>query len=203
MQNKDIQVLIGTQMIAKGLDFEDVTLVGILNPDSIVKMSDYSASEKALQLLVQIAGRAGRRQKQGLVLLQTYQPEHPVYRHFLTQNTKQFLEEELKMRQELNYPPSSVLIHIQTNSEIMEQAEAAINVTHFRLCELLKTLPVLEITPPQKSPIERIDRRWRYRFLLKTRYSKEVWTALKEIREGFKAQGQTRLKIMVDADNLL
>ncbi|MBW7874846.1 MAG: primosomal protein N' [Candidatus Cloacimonetes bacterium] len=203
MQNNEIQVLIGTQMIAKGLDFDNVTLVGILNPDAIVKMSDYSAAEKALQLFVQIAGRAGRRSKQGTVFLQTYQPEHPVYRHLLTQNTRQFLEEELKMREELNFPPSSILIHIQTNSEIMEQAQDAIHSVHAQLTELLKPTSVQEITPPQKSPIEKIDRRWRYRFLVKTKYSQAVWCALRELREGFRAAGQTRLKIMVDPDNLL
>jgi primosomal protein N' (replication factor Y) len=203
MQNNEIQVLIGTQMIAKGLDFDNVTLVGILNPDAIVKMSDYSAAEKALQLFVQIAGRAGRRSKQGTVLLQTYQPEHPVYRHLLTQNTRQFLEEELKMREELSFPPSSILIHIQTNSEIMEQAQDAIHTVHAQLTELLKPTSVQEITPPQKSPIEKIDRRWRYRFLVKTKYSQQIWSALRTLREGFRAAGQTRLKIMVDPDNLL
>ena len=129
MHRREIQVLIGTQMISKGLDFEDVTLIGVLNPDSLVRMGDYSAPERAFQLFVQIAGRSGRRKKPGEVLLQTYSPDRDIYRRVMGYDLKGFLQEELHVRKSLNFPPFASLIHIQSSA--MDSRRALDALTQF------------------------------------------------------------------------
>ena len=203
MHRKEIQVLIGTQMISKGLDFEDVTLIGILNPDSLVRMGDYSASERAFQLFVQIAGRSGRRKKPGEVLLQTYSPDREIYKRVTEYDLKGFLEEELQTRKALNFPPFASLIHIQSSSTESHRALDALTKFYEKLKLELPANLYLELHEPQKSPIEKIEGRFRYRCILKAQETPELWKRLFAIRVHFKAPNKTRLKVIVDADNLL
>jgi len=108
----EIDILLGTQMIAKGLDFPKVTLVGIISADTNLQLPDFRSSERAFQLIVQVAGRAGRGETEGEVILQTWQPDHYAIQFALTQNYTKFAEDELKFRQELSYPPFSRLLRI-------------------------------------------------------------------------------------------
>lgn len=106
------QILVGTQMVTKGLDFDGVSLVVIINADSIINFPDFRASERAFNMLEQVAGRAGRRNTQGIVTLQTTQPEHPVIKHLIDHDYKSHYESEIQERQRFNYPPFTRVIYI-------------------------------------------------------------------------------------------
>ena len=104
--------MVGTQMVTKGLDFDNVTVVGVINADSLLFFPDFRAGERAFKLLTQVSGRAGRREKQGKVVIQTSNPTHPVLRDVLTNDFLGFYKRELKERQEFLYPPFYRLIKI-------------------------------------------------------------------------------------------
>lgn len=111
-ENREIDILVGTQMITKGLDFDHVGLVGVLNADSLLHFPDFRANEKAFQLLTQVAGRAGRRNKVGKVILQTNNPQHPVIQHVLAHDFEGFYKREIEERKEWHYPPFARIIRI-------------------------------------------------------------------------------------------
>lgn len=111
-EEKRIDILVGTQMVTKGLDFENVGIVGILGADQLVRFPDFRAGERAYQLLTQVAGRAGRKNKRGRVLMQAFNPAHPVLQEVLKGDFAGFVERELKERREFRYPPFTRLIHL-------------------------------------------------------------------------------------------
>lgn len=111
-EQRETQILVGTQMISKGLDFENVGLVGVMNADSFIHFPDFRAYERSFQLLVQISGRAGRSSKKGKVLVQTYTPKHPVLQQVLHNNFKEMFQSQIKERKEFHYPPFVRLIKI-------------------------------------------------------------------------------------------
>lgn len=122
---KKIDILVGTQMVTKGLDFDNISLVGVLNADSLLKYPDLRANERAFQLLTQVAGRAGRNQKQGNVIIQTYNPEHPVIVETIQMLYKRFFNRESNERKTFKYPPYFRMIQISflhKNSEIVAGA---------------------------------------------------------------------------------
>jgi primosomal protein N' (replication factor Y) len=108
----DVRVLVGTQMIAKGHDFPSVTLVGVVSADQALGMPDFRAAERAFQLLTQVAGRAGRGPRPGTVVIQAFDPEHPLLRQAATQDYEAFYERELRYRQALRYPPLAALVQL-------------------------------------------------------------------------------------------
>ena len=112
-----IQVLIGTQILAKGLDFPNVTFVGVLLADQMLNMPDYSAAERTMQLLLQVAGRAGRHGRKGQVFIQTYQPDHLVIQRVAAHNYDGFVGEEKRLREALGYPPYGKLYGIRIVGE--------------------------------------------------------------------------------------
>jgi len=112
MKNGDIDILIGTQMVARGLDFPGVSLVGIMDVDNMLNLPDYRAAERCYQLVVQAAGRAGRRDKAGQVVIQTFNPEHPVVQMAIRQDFEGFFQEEITQRRLLNYPPFTHIMRI-------------------------------------------------------------------------------------------
>lgn len=111
-EQRETQILVGTQMISKGLDFENVGLVGVMNADSFIHFPDFRAYERSFQLLVQISGRAGRSSQKGKVLVQTYSPKHPVLQQVLHNNFKEMFQNQIKERKEFHYPPFVRLIKI-------------------------------------------------------------------------------------------
>lgn len=112
-EERRTDILVGTQMVTKGLDFENVALVGVLGADALTKYPDFRAGERAFQLLTQVAGRAGRKHKRGQVLIQAFDPAHPVVQEVLRGDFRGFAERELKERQEFKYPPFYRLIHLE------------------------------------------------------------------------------------------
>jgi len=163
--HQEADLLIGTQMLTKGLDIAGVTLVGIVAADGLLHRSDYRAAERAFQTLTQVAGRAGRGDLPGRVILQTYSPEHPVIQAVKTHNYDDFSQTELEQRAELNYPPYGNLILIKLSS-IDEQAVAQAAETLADI--LINTLsPEYEILGPAPANIMRVARRYRWQILLK------------------------------------
>jgi primosomal protein N' (replication factor Y) len=122
---RQIDVLVGTQMVTKGLDFDNVALVGVLGADALTKYPDFRAGERAFQLLTQVAGRAGRKNKRGKALIQAFDPAHPVIQEVLRGDYEGFAERELKERAAFKYPPFYRLIHIQLRHKDLKVAQEA------------------------------------------------------------------------------
>lgn len=131
LEEKKIDILVGTQMVAKGLDFSDVTVIGIINADSLLKYPDYRANERSFQMLAQVSGRAGRRDKQGKVVIQTYDPNHRVIRQVIENNYEELYLTEMPERKSFKYPPFYRIINLDIkhkNSDILNnQAEYLAN----------------------------------------------------------------------------
>jgi primosomal protein N' (replication factor Y) (superfamily II helicase) len=163
--NREADILIGTQMLTKGLDIAGVTVVGIVAADGLLHRSDYRAAERAFQTLTQVAGRAGRGNIPGKVIVQTYSPEHPVVQAVKTHDYHSFSTTELSQRAELNYPPYGNLILIKLSSTDPQAVEqAAMNI-----CERLNNILSSEYTilGPAPANIMRVARRYRWQILLK------------------------------------
>ncbi|MEL7075167.1 MAG: primosomal protein N' [Cyanobacteria bacterium J06582_2] len=163
--HQEADILIGTQMLTKGLDIAGVTLVGIIAADGLLHRSDYRAAERAFQTLTQVAGRAGRGDVPGKVILQTYSPEHPVIQAVKTHNYNDFSATELTQRGELNYPPYGSLILFKLSSISEREVErAAVTLADV----LIETLDLeFEILGPAPANIMRVARRYRWQILLK------------------------------------
>lgn len=165
--NGEADLLVGTQMLTKGLDLASVSLVGIVSADGLLHLSDYRASERAFQTLVQVAGRAGRGNDPGRVILQTYTPEHPVIQAVQRHDYESFVATELQQRQELNYPPYGRLILLRLSSFNQQDVEE----TAKKLAELLlENNPDsdFELLGPAPAPILRVANRYRWQILIKT-----------------------------------
>ena len=173
-----IDVLVGTQMIAKGLDFPKVTLVGVVDADLPLRMEDFRASERAFQMLVQVSGRAGRGNRAGEVFIQTYAPHSPSIQFARKCDLKGFLEEELEMRKEFNYPPYRHLIrHL-----FRGRSEAKVEYYTSEWAKLLEkqNLQDLTVKGPAPAPLEKIKGFYRYHFFY---FTSSVSTALKQLKE--------------------
>jgi primosomal protein N' (replication factor Y) len=162
---READILLGTQMVAKGLDFPHVTLVGVISADTQMLLPDFRSSERTFQLLTQVAGRAGRSTLAGEVIIQTAQPSHRTLVHILDHNYPAFFAEELLNRQEVDYPPSSRLVLIETRSP--EEADA--RALAEQVAALLKqNTPPFALLGPTPAVIGRINRQYRWHLLLKT-----------------------------------
>ncbi len=164
-------ILLGTQMIAKGLDFPDVTLVGIINADTALNLPDFRAGERTFQLMMQVGGRAGRGASSGKVLVQTYNPDNYAIQALLTGDYDTFYEHEVTLRDALDYPPFSELINIGISATDEDAAIALAN----RAADLVRDkmgdglLPsVKELLGPAPAPLSRLKNRYRWHILLKT-----------------------------------
>lgn len=173
----EADVLVGTQMIAKGLDFPRVSLVGIVAADSALNLPDFRSAERTFQLLVQAAGRAGRSERGGRVIIQTYNPEHYALTFAAQQNMEGFYQAEVLLREELGYPPFTELWLLEWvgPSEAVVQYAARIAVEWLR--ERLKA-PVLG---PAPAPIARLRGQYRYHALIKSPNGEDVTELLREL----------------------
>lgn len=166
MKQGKIDILVGTQMVTKGHDLPRVTLVGVLNADAALSMPDFRASERTFQLLVQVAGRAGRGTEPGTVIIQTRQPEHPAVTLAAAHDVDAFLAREMRDREELGYPPFSrlALVKFEGLDEAATRAEAD------RLATLARRSASREVTilGPAAAPLARLRSRFRFRFMLRS-----------------------------------
>ena len=148
-QNQDIDILIGTQMVSKGLDFDHVSIVGILSADSMLRFPDFRAYERSYQLMAQVSGRAGRKNKQGKVIIQTYDAENIIINQVIHNNYKQMYESQLKERRQFFYPPFSRLIKLtlkHRDKQILNKIsyELATELSKIEKCKILgPTTPVI------------------------------------------------------------
>jgi primosomal protein N' (replication factor Y) len=159
-------LLVGTQMLTKGIDLPQVTVVGIIAADGLLYMNDYWASERALQMLIQVAGRAGRGALPGQVILQTYTPDHPVIAAVTHHAYEGFIAEEWAQRQLLQYPPSGQMLLLRLSSADPQAVEqTAETLAHHLLQRLSKSS--YRLLGPAPAPIPRVARRYRWHLLVK------------------------------------
>ena len=167
--NGEADILLGTQMLTKGLDLAGVTLVGVVSADGLLNLSDYRASERAFQTLTQVAGRAGRGDDPGRVIMQTYTPEHRVIQAVRRHEYTSFVETELAERTALNYPPSGRLVLLRLSS--LDAAEVAVTAVQLASAchEYIQrlSLPGCELLGPAPAAIMRVANRYRWQILLK------------------------------------
>ncbi|WP_448570590.1 primosomal protein N' [Trichothermofontia sp.] len=160
-------LLIGTQMLTKGIDLPQVTLVGVVAADGLLYLSDFRASERAMQTLTQVAGRAGRGEELGRVLLQTYTPLHPVVRSVQQHTFTEFLAAELRQRAQLHYPPQGQLILLRLSSPDLESVQAAAEALARLLTPDDHDAAGYDVLGPAPAQVMRVARRYRWQILLK------------------------------------
>lgn len=169
-KNKKADVLIGTQMLSKGLDFENVTLVGVLSADMILKFPDFRSSETTFQLITQVAGRAGRSEKEGKVILQTYDTDHYAIRHAIKYDFKGFYEDEIKIRKAFEYAPFNNMISVVISGKDNAKVEKNARKMYDSLVYLLRERGIsnLEfILGPNPCSISKINQNFRWQILFK------------------------------------
>lgn len=198
LEKREIDILIGTQMITKGHDFPFITLVGVISADTSLNMPDFRASEKTFQLITQVAGRGGRGEAPGKVIIQTFNPQHYALKHAQNHDYKAFYEEEIDFRKALQYPPFGRIINLRLSSI---KKDALIEEAH-RLGKMAKKLSAhygntAEIIGPAESPLAKIRGRFRWQMLIK---GKDI-NALHQIaREIINRNKNSQVKITVDVD---
>ncbi len=168
MKNKDIDILIGTQMVAKGLDFPGVSLVGIVDADSMLNLPDFRAGERCFQLIVQAAGRAGRGHLAGQVIIQTYKPDDMVIQMASKQDYLGFYSEEIRLRKLLNYPPFTNLLRVVVVSQQEKEAQMVASMIGSEIGEITDAKEEdIIVLGPAPCPIQKIKKRFRYQLIVK------------------------------------
>ena len=209
----DIDILLGTQMIAKGLDFPNVTLVGVLSADTIVNMPDFRAGERTFQLLCQVAGRTGRGSKGGQVIVQTYNPEHYSIKCAALHDYDGFAKKELEYRKQLYYPPYERLARIvlrgkndldvkKKSIDIAEKLRGAIRLTA-GVAQSDRHKDKVEVLGPAPAPIARVKDNFRWHLIVKADNSENLSTILKNIESENRHSKKVQMMIDVDPYALL
>jgi primosomal protein N' (replication factor Y) len=199
----EIDILVGTQMIAKGHDFPDVTLVGVISADAALALPDFRAAERTFQLLTQVAGRSGRGDRPGEVIIQSYHPEHYTFQLAVTQRFEDFYNREARYRRALFYPPFSALAGIVVMDRNPDRAAQAARDTGQFLAGLHEER--LRVLGPAPAPLERIKRVHRHQLLIKAVSRDVLHRALGKLQshlEGLRL-GSTRIMIDVDPVSLM
>ncbi|MFG1733641.1 Primosomal protein N' [Paenibacillus sp. GM2FR] len=211
-RDKKGDVLLGTQMVAKGLDFPDVTLVGVITADSALNLPDFRAAEKTFQLLTQVAGRAGRHQLPGEVVIQSYTPEHYSIIHASSHDYLSFVKDELKHRKALHYPPYCRLILVTLSHEqlplLVRMAEnfAATIKSESDRRGWFGSLDrfdasALDILGPVASPIPRLKNRYRFQCMIKWRGTMDAVSLVRSVAEKLQDSARdSKLQISIDVD---
>lgn len=200
-ESGELDVLVGTQMVTKGLDFERVGLVGVISADQLLHFPDFRATERAFQLLVQVAGRAGRKHRQGQVIIQTFNPTHPVLDEVIQNDFQRFFQREVRERKEFGYPPFIRLIRITLQHKRSEVSEEAAKL----LALWLKADLADWVIGPAAPYVGRVRNYYLQDILLKIpRSSKQLQRAKQLIRQArhrlAKSDGLTTVRVKVDVD---
>lgn len=177
IKNREVDIIIGTQMIAKGFDFENVTLVGVLAADLSMNIPDYKAYERTFQLLNQVSGRAGRGEKLGEVCIQTYDPESYVIRHSKNNDYRSFYDEEIKIRKTLNYPPFTDILNVLFQSKDVKFYDEVIIYLYQKLKNEFSR--IYQILGPSSCMISKINDYYRWQIIIKGKYDFEVYNKIK------------------------
>ncbi|WP_414053931.1 primosomal protein N' [Macrococcus equi] len=185
-KRKEANILLGTQMIAKGLDFPDITLVGVLNADTMLNLPDFRASEKTYQLLTQVSGRAGRSTKRGEVVIQTYNPENYALRYAMENNYKGFYNEEMNYRRLAKYPPYFYMVYL--NFSHQDLRKVLVESKHIHQILLQHLTPGSYVLGPAPSPIARINNQHRFQVIIKFKSEPELLKALNYLDDYYHEQ---------------
>ena len=197
----ETNILVGTQMITKGLDFENISVVGILVADKILFFPDYKANERAFQLFTQVAGRAGRRAKKGTVMIQTYNPDHPVIKETESYNYIQFYKRELRERKHFLYPPFFRMISITIKHKKPDVAEDAALLMAIKLKSKLNQ----RVIGPSVPGIARIRGFYQQQIIIKMERDMSIIKQIKKLildtkNEVMKTDGKKTVRIIIDVD---
>jgi primosomal protein N' (replication factor Y) len=205
LRNQTIDILVGTQMVAKGHDFPNITLVGIICADLSLNFPDFRAGERTFQLLAQVAGRAGRGAAPGRVILQTYNPNHFAILSATHQDFEAFYNQEISFRKSLNYPPFSRMVQLKISGKDREKTRQHAQAIG-TLCHILKKnnhsfLKSVEILGPIEASLPKIAKRYRWQILLKCPSIKQLHRFLHQIWFENKANISTRdVNVVLDVD---
>ena len=197
-KNKGIDILIGTQMVVKGHHFPKVTLVGVVAADSSLNMNDYRANEKTFQILVQVAGRAGRENLPGKVIIQSYNPENFSIQAAKNQNYIEFYETEITLRKQLKYPPFCDIIVIGFNSSDENKIKTISENMYKSLAE--KNISSCKIYKPAPSPIDKIQNRYRWRIIIKGNMDEKLNEILNEELKKIYEKNDRSVNISIDVN---
>ncbi|MCL6570807.1 MAG: primosomal protein N' [Bacillus sp. (in: Bacteria)] len=197
-QDGKADILLGTQMIAKGLDFPNITLVGVLSADTMLHLPDFRASEKTFQLLTQVSGRAGRHHLPGEVIIQTYTPEHYSIELAGIQDYDLFYQQEMMVRKTHHYPPFFYLSLITVSHEqLLTVVAATEKIANYVKTQVSKDAVVLG---PAASPIPRINNRYRYQCLIKYKREPHLTKMLKTILDQYQKDTKSGLLVSIDVN---
>ena len=205
-QRGDIDILVGTQMIAKGLDNPNVTLVGVISADASFNLPDFRASERGFQLLTQVAGRAGRGEFAGKVFFQTYNPDYYALESARMQNYSEFYETEIAAREEFDYPPFSQIIRLILSSANNFRAEKSAQEIALRMCMMVEKFGIserLEILGPTPCVIERINGLYRFQIIIKNKMSEKGHQFVSSFLNKITMPKDIKLAIDVDPLDIL
>jgi primosomal protein N' (replication factor Y) len=213
IREHEVDILVGTQMVAKGLHFPRMTLVGVVWADSGLGMPDYKAAERTFQLLAQVTGRAGRGKHPGRVIIQTHQPDHYVIEFARRHTYEQLYEQEIKLRTGLGYPPFGRLVNIAFSGEQEEQVQAtALAAASFfkemvmkNSSESNRAMAGVAILGPAPAPLARIKKRYRWQLLLKSDQLACLHQLCRGlvVEKGKLTRGKVRIGIDVDPENMM
>ena len=196
-----IDILVGTQMIAKGLHFPNVTLVGIINADLSLHLPDFRAGERTFQLLTQVAGRAGRGDVEGEVFVQSFTPFSPSIQHARQHDFDGYWEQEIEFRRQWDYPPFSHLVLILVRSQHQERAEFSAQTLHRRLKEALPA--GVTLGEPAPAPLEKSHSNYRFHLMLRTRAIQRLSRHLAAVLEKLTFPEDVFVTVDVDAYQLM
>ena len=203
VRNDEVDILIGTQMVTKGHNFKNVTLVGILFADQGLFLDDYRANERTFEMIVQVAGRAGRYEKNGRAVIQTYNPESEVIKYAVNQDYREFYNVEIKLRKATVFPPFCDICVINITSEFENEAESASN----KIGELLQNYMSsgyndvkAVIFGPFPAPIYKVNRNFRMRYIIKCRTNKRTKEMLALILTDIQKQATKKVNISIDVN---
>ena len=199
----DCAVLLGTQMVAKGLDFPEVTMVGIVNADYSLKMPDFRANERSFALLEQVAGRAGRGEDPGQVIIQTYLPDHPVIKAVQSHDRMQYLSEDLIGREELGYPPFMRLSNVLVWGPYEDKTRAYATKLAMAVMQQLEPESCVSVLGPTDCVIARAKDKYRFHFVVKSPYSYDVSRVIKHALAQIGPSTGMSISVDIDAYDLM
>lgn len=191
-KDQKYQILLGTQMISKGLDFDNVTLVGVINADTSLNIPDFRSSEYTFSLLNQVSGRSGRGEKKGFVIIQTFNPDHYAIICARHNDFRGFYQQEMNIRRKLGYPPYYYLISIKIMSNSYDIAKEVSNKIGFALKEILKDSTILGPTIPNVFKVNNI---YRFSIIIKYKQDNNLYPALTKIKEHYKSNNKVKIDI--------
>ena len=204
LEDGSVDILIGTQMIAKGHDFPGVTLVGVVSADASLNLPDFRSSERTFQLVTQVMGRAGRGDKPGRVLVQTLAPEHYALTHAVGHDYEGFYAQEIAFREEVGYPPFAHLASLTISGIVPAQAENSAREAAHLLARIKGECRLrVEILGPVTAPLGKVRGRFRWQILLKGKERSELHRILFHFRGGYRHPSPVRLVIDVDPVEML